>query len=369
MKRVLVTPLDWGLGHATRCIPIIKKLIERNCEVLIAGNGDSLQLLKAEFPQLRHFVLPGYDPRYPVNGSMVLAMLIQVPKFLSTIRSEHNAIEKLISQQKVDLIISDNRYGCWSSKIISVLITHQSNILMPKRFGWLQELVRKMNIRHMEKFSTCWIPDVADKRNLAGDLISFGKIRPSLNVNYIGPLSRFGSPNKHGSYSEAVSSGKRYDVTAIFSGPEPQRTLIENIVIPQLKISGLKYFVVRGLFSSTNTQVIRNEVDFLTANDLEQVIESSEIIIARSGYSTVMDLATLGKKAIFIPTPGQTEQEYLAQRLMDKGIAFFMAQDVFDLSNALENTKKFSGFQVMRNSNEHLLDNALDEVLDLLKSN
>jgi uncharacterized protein (TIGR00661 family) len=335
MKRVLITPLDWGLGHATRCIPIIRELLKLKQEVLIAGSGESLLLLKAEFPLLNFFNLPGYAPVYPVKGSMVKKMTWQIPKFMRTIRQEHEVVEGLILKEKIDLIISDNRYGCWSSIIPSVFITHQSNILMPKKFGWLQGIVRKVNEKHMRKFTRCWVPDFSDEHSLAGALISFGKIDPAIKIDYIGPLSRFVPSGYH---------EKKYDVVAIFSGPEPQRTLFEDIVVPQLETSGLKFFIVRGKLSPSPAAPGSNCADFLTSPDLQRLIESSALVIARSGYSTIMDLSALGKKAILVPTPGQTEQEYLAQRLMEKKVVICVLQDKFDLLAAVENAKLFSGF-------------------------
>lgn len=355
MKRVLVAPLDWGLGHATRCIPIIRKLLEKRCEVLIAGSGDSLLLLKAEFPTLKFCTIPAYNPVYPENSSMVLKMIMQIPKFFRAIRAEHKAIAKIILKEKVDLVISDNRYGCWSDAVPSVFITHQSNILMPKRFGWLQGVVRAMNLRYMKKFSRCWIPDFAGPSNLAGELITFGKTDTSLKINYIGPLSRF--------RPSGIAVKKMYDVVAIFSGPEPQRTILENMIMPQLTNSRLRYFVVRGLLSSGESVVNNNIADFLRADDLLKIIESSEFVLARSGYSTVMDMAGLGKNAIFIPTPGQTEQEYLAKQLMKNKIAFYMQQDQFDISIAIAEAKKYSGFGIIHGKSG-TLDKALEAVLN-----
>src|SRR5262245_52446649 len=142
MKNVLITPLDWGLGHATRCIPIINELLNKNCSVVIGGSGEALELLKIEFPHLAFVSLPAYRPVYPSLGSMVWNMLTQLPKFLSTIKKEHDVIEQLVRSSKIDLIISDNRYGCWSSAVPSIFITHQTNILLPKKFKWLSKVVR-----------------------------------------------------------------------------------------------------------------------------------------------------------------------------------------------------------------------------------
>jgi uncharacterized protein (TIGR00661 family) len=354
MKRVLITPLDWGLGHATRCIPIIHEFLKSNCEVMIAGSGDSLLLLKAEFPSLKFFSLPGYAPVYPGTGSMVLKMVLQLPKFVSTIRKEHAIVETLVRKEGIDLIISDNRYGCWSSQIPCVFITHQSNIQMPKRFGWLQGTIRQINENYMRKFTRCWIPDFPEEHSLAGELISFGKIHAAIKVDYIGPLSRF---------KASPQPVKKYDVAAIFSGPEPQRTLLENKVTGQLKTSGLKFFIVRGMLSPSDSLSIEYSADFLTSQDLQQVMESSELIIARSGYSTIMDLAALGKKAILIPTPGQTEQEYLAQSLMKRGLIYSVSQKDFNLLTAVETARKLPGLSRPLDS-AALLKNAIRKMVE-----
>jgi uncharacterized protein (TIGR00661 family) len=342
MKRVLITPLDWGLGHATRCIPVIRELQLQDCEIVIAGSGDSLQLLRKEFPGFTYLTLPGYHPHYPADGSMVWTMAFQLPRFLRVIEAEHKAIQTLSKTERFDLLISDNRYGCWSSDIPSVFITHQSNILMPKRFGWLKNFIRRWNDRMMNHFNACWIPDFPGDHSLAGDLISFGRSDLKINKEYIGLLSRFEPKgNVH----------KKYGVVAIFSGPEPQRTILENTVMPQLKASALKYLAVRGLPAVKKKPADDHVVNFLSSRELQECIEAADLIVARSGYSTVMDMSALGKKAVFIPTPGQTEQEYLAKRLMEKGIAYSMKQNEFNLHTAIEKSRNFSGFNSLPKNN------------------
>ena len=353
MKKVLITPLDWGLGHATRCIPIVRELISRDCSVSIGGSGDSLTLLQKEFPSLNFFELPGYNPVYPSTGSMVWKMASQLSKFRRVIKEEHQCIERIIRENGIDLVISDNRYGCWSEKIPCVFISHQTNILMPKRFGWLAGIVRYFNTQMINRFTYCCIPDYPNDRSLSGELTSFGKHSINTKVLHIGPLSRF---------KPSTPREKKFDVLCIFSGPEPQRSIFEEIVMNQLPSSGLQYFVVRGVFSSS---LIEDEhvVNFLTTEKLQEAIEQSEIIIARSGFSTVMDLAALGKKAIFIPTPGQTEQEYLAATLLKKTIAFSMSQYTFDISTAWKESQRYTGFTPSHNLDD-LLKTALNEILD-----
>jgi uncharacterized protein (TIGR00661 family) len=353
MKRVLVAALDWGLGHATRSIPVIRKLIAFGCEVWIGGNGESLELLKKEFPNLKTVSLPGYEPRYPTSSSMVWKMLLQIPKFVRVIGKEHAQIEKVVNENKIELIISDNRYGLWSAHVPSVFITHQSNILMPNRFGWLHGAVRYFNHRQMEKFSVCWIPDFPNENSLSKDLSRFAS-RMSAKHEFIGTLSRF----------KYEASTIRYDILAILSGPEPQRSILENTLVPQIQKSGLNYFIVLGQIKSGNSYNDPRIASFLTSEDLKKKILSSEIIISRSGYSSVMDLSALRKKAIFIPTPGQTEQEYLAETLMKKQVAFSMSQKEFDLRTALEASTAYTGFPNVHAS-EDLLENALRKVLTI----
>lgn len=351
MKNILIAPLDWGLGHATRCIPIIRELLNRNCNVFIAGSGASLQLLRNEFPTLKFFQIEPYNPEYPSGrGWMVWKMASQVPKFLFTIKKEHKQVEKIIGENKIDLIISDNRYGCWSEKIRSVFITHQSNILMPKRFGLLARFIRYTNERYIRKFTECWIPDFPDGNSLTGQLNSFAREN---DFKFIGPISRF---------VRSELREKIYDVAAVLSGPEPQRTVLEKIVFDQLNNSNLKYCIVRGVFEKSVDPLQNNVFNNLNSEQLQELIESSEVIIARSGYSTVMDMAALHKQVIFLPTPGQTEQEYLAKTLMGKGIAFSIEQYRFKLKEALHESKNYSGFKSSM-SRPDLLSNALDAIL------
>jgi len=344
MKKILIAPLDWGLGHATRCIPVISELLNAGCEVVIAGNGSSLALLRMEFPELPSVTLPGYQPVYPAAGSMIWKMALQIPKFAEAIKMEHRAVQKIVAEMSIDVIISDNRYGCWSESVLSVLITHQSNVLMPRRFGWLAPFVRRIVGGHMKRFGYWWVPDLPDHR-LSGLLTSFDPAMDASNTFFIGAISRF---------ERKPEGAQRFDVAAILSGPEPQRTMLENLVVLQLQRSGLRYFVVRGLPHMGEMNRSETMSDFMTSHELQELIQSSRIIISRSGYSSVMDMAVLGKKSIFIPTPGQTEQEYLARDLKKKGIAYAVSQKEFDLQIALKESDRYSGFQDFPSGNAML---------------
>jgi len=351
MKRVLIAPLDWGLGHATRCVPIIRALLDRSCDVYVGGSGASLALLRLEFPSLKFIEFPGYDPAYSKNGSMVMTMIGQLPKFVRTISAEHEFLKGIVESEKIDAVISDNRYGCWSDSVPSVLITHQSNVLMPKRFGWFSPIVRFLIGRYIRRFTFCWIPDVEGQQNLSGEMTA----GVSNRARFVGHLSRFKPRGK---------AEKTYDLLCIVSGPEPQRTRLEEILAGQLNAFKGRALLVRGLPSGGKTTLKTSATvfDFLTSQQLQDAIESSELIIARSGFSTVMDLSRLGGKAVFIPTPGQTEQEYLAHQLKSKGIAFSLEQEHFDLQVAMTKAKEFSGF-IPDGLNHSRLNAALDELL------
>lgn len=352
MNRILITPLDWGLGHATRCIPVIRELLKRRCTVFIAGNGDSLALLKNEFPSLTYFNLPGYNPVYSSGGSMVVKMAFQIPKFMSVINNEHKLVESIIQANKIDLVISDNRYGCWSAKVTSIFMTHQLNIQIPERYRWLSKPLKDFNRRLMNKFSTCWIPDYPDKENnLSGELSAIDNMEIGRFV-HIGPLSRF---------NHATATNGEYDVVCILSGPEPQRSIFEDKVVGQLEASGLRYIVVRGVFGKTRN-ALPHAVSFLNSEALQDVILKSSLVVARSGYSTIMDLLALRKNAIVVPTPGQTEQEYLADRWSKRGVLQTMTQDDFNLHNGMKESSRFTGFKNVV-ADPDLFKSELDRVL------
>ncbi len=355
-KRILIAPLDWGLGHATRCIPIIRLLIKKNAEVIIAVDGRPYDLLKLEFPNLEFIRLKGYDITYPSIGPMVLKMALSVPKILSGIKAEHEALKQIIKQKKIDVVISDNRFGLWNKEVKSIFITHQLMIKSP--LG--EKQLHKKNLDYISKFDECWIPDTEGTDNLSGDLSH--KYPLPANAFFIGALSRF-------SYWESrpISTGEKeemtYDAMIIISGPEPQRGALEFLIMKQLLLSKMKILVVMGRTEDDDTITINQNIKMVTrmsSQEMEEAIMKSKIVIARSGYSTIMDLAALGKKAIFVPTPGQTEQEYLAEEFKQKKIAFFQKQSEFDIQQALIEAENYTGFEAILNTG------GLEKRIDLL---
>jgi uncharacterized protein (TIGR00661 family) len=340
MKTVLICPLDWGIGHATRCVPVIRKFIANGYEVIIAADGRPLEFLKREFPSLRTIVFRGIKITYQKGGYMFARMLGLAPRYLRSLRTEHRFLESLLEKEKIDLVVSDNRFGLWTKKCPSILITHQCNIRIPFNSALLTKIVNRINHRFIRRFNECWIPDFELHNGLAGKL-SHPPV-PDIKSLYLGSLSRFSFDQP---YPEQAGV-PILDVLVSLSGPEPQRTIFENKILQQLKTTTLKGIVIRGLTEEDKSYNLTENIrvySHLETRQLKSVMLNTEVIICRSGYSSIMDIVTVGKRAIFIPTPGQPEQEYLARYMMDKKIFFSMSQHDFDLFYALEMAKNFPG--------------------------
>lgn len=310
-KRILVAPLDWGLGHATRCVPLINALVENGCEVVMAGNGASLKLLQKRFPLLRTVALPGYNVSYSRSASQVLSTLFQMPRLLRVIAAEHSVVNDLVEKERFDGIISDNRYGIHHDSVPSVIVTHQLKLMMPRSMKMLEPAVMKMLHRYVNRFDQCWIPDASGEQNLSGVLSH--NVELKIPKVFIGPLSRF---------ENFAQRDVDYDLLVVLSGPEPQRTLLQQKIIKQLLPTNLKIALVEGTLTNEKQRSLRENFEvfgYADENELAQLIARSKNILARSGYSTVMDLCKLQRNALLIPTPGQTEQEYLAQHLSKQG--------------------------------------------------
>ncbi|MUU78613.1 glycosyltransferase [Winogradskyella sp. HL2-2] len=331
-KRILVAPLNWGLGHATRCIPIINALIEHNFEPVIASDGVALQLLKKEFPNLTAFELPSYNITYSKKAKGFKTKLIKdSPHLLKTIKKEKKAVFKLIVNEGISGIISDNRFGVRHKSIPSVFITHQLRVLSGST-TWFSS---KMHQKIILKFDECWVPDHNGISNLSGRLGHVDNF--DATIKYLGPLTRFKKQN----------TVTKYKLLVLLSGPEPQRTFLEEKLLNDLnKFEGNVLFVKGKIEAVQHKEVINNitTYNFMASKQLETAINESELILSRSGYTTIMDLAKLEKKAFFIPTPGQFEQEYLAKKLDSEGITPYCEQDNFDI-NLLKNVDTYSGFK------------------------
>ncbi len=337
MKNVLVCPLNWGLGHATRCMPIIAELERQGAKVLIASDGRALELLKKEFPSHTRFEIPSYNIHYKSRFGFISNMVQQVPKFFKAVAKENKAIQQIVKENDIDIVVSDNRFGCLNEQTHNVFVTHQVKILLPWQWKIVDPLVFSINTNYIKKFDECWVPDVGTSPNLTAELSHSSSISKNPFFKYIGPVSRL----------ESVDVAIKYEIFALISGPEPERSNLEKMLIGQMKACGVKGLIARGVPEGSNKIKALTEqidiVDFLDSSGVAEAMCASEIVLSRSGYTTVMDLYKLKKKAIFIPTPGQTEQEMLANNLMDEGLFYTQNQKYFDLGNALAASEDYKG--------------------------
>ena len=333
-KRILVAALNWGLGHASRCIPIIRALEKEDFIPVIASDGPALLLLKKEFPSIEYHELCSYNIRYTKRAEFLkLKLLLKTSQILKAISKENKQTADIVNSDHISGIISDSRFGVRDPGVWNVFITHQLTVLS----GSTTFISTKLHQMYLRKFDECWIPDSARQKNLSGILGHSENFQHQLK--YIGALSRFQKKNVPA----------ENDILLLLSGPEPQRSLLEKLFLKEFAESDKKILLVRGVMEKTEPLQQKGTIrimPYLLSEDLEDIINSSELIIARSGYSTVMDLSRMEKQAFFIPTPGQYEQEYLAARLKNLGIAPFCKQEDFNL-HRLNELKHYSGLKNM----------------------
>ncbi len=354
--RILLAPLDWGLGHATRCIPLIRYLLQIECEVVLAADGAVATLLTAEFPGISLRTLKGYGIRYNSSSSLTGSMLLQLPRIFGSIRQEHRWLENLLEKEKFEIVISDNRPGFWNKKTHCIYITHQLFIHSGKG-KWLNRQLQKLHARYMKKFTEVWVPDLEGNKNLAGELSH--PSQPIIEPGYLGLLSRL---------ERKPVSEHEYDLTVLLSGPEPQRAILEEIIFQQLPSYSGSVLFVRGL-PQQNHSVLQSYPhisvhDHLPAAQLQHKLSSSKLVICRSGYTTLMDLLKLGTKAILVPTPGQPEQEYLAHYMQEQSFFPFQQQNVFHLSSAIKLADSFPYQHPFAETDFEVYKKCIDELLD-----
>jgi uncharacterized protein (TIGR00661 family) len=328
----LISPLNWGLGHASRIIPIIDYCLKSGKHVVIAGNGSSLELLKMKFPQLKYEHIPSPAMQYGIKSALNFNFYIHAILMFINILRERIFTKRIIRKHKIDTIISDNRPGVFNRKIKSIYITHQINIYRSLKEDKFSQIMSRINYRIIKQYNYCWSPDFEAHTTLAGRL---SKNNTNSLVNYIGPLSRFSLAQSNGKFL------KKYEVVCIVSGPEPPRKFFEQLLVSKFSNSTFKTLIIRGLPNEERQMRAIGNVEFLnhcTDEEFLYLINSASHIICRSGYSSVMDMIVTCKNAILIPTPGQPEQEYLAIHLNGKYGFTCMSQNDFASANIEEIT-------------------------------
>ena len=324
--KILLAPLNWGLGHASRCVPLVQRLLDEGHEVVLGGDGDSLTLLRKHFPKLRYVYLAPLNLRYSNGKRQVWAVVKMLPQLIRWAIQDHAMLQAVLREEQFDQVISDNRFGLYSREVESVYMTHQLHIRLPRGWRWAEPIAARLHARVYTRFNRVWVPDRREVANsLAGDL---SRIPSSFHLStftfeYIGPLSRF----KNLSPTNSPRS-TNYKVVAVLSGLEPQRTQLEKEIVERYMGKEEKVLIVQGLPGKPLLRVTHKNitlVPYMNDTELAQALCSASHIIARSGYSTIMDLEALGlltansqpptAKIELIPTPGQPEQEYLSEWL------------------------------------------------------
>jgi uncharacterized protein (TIGR00661 family) len=310
--KVFISPLDWGLGHAARLIPIIKKLIDNGDDIIVAGDGNSFLLLKKYFNNNVSFV-PFYSLhfKYSKNGINIFNYFILAFQIIWQTIYENHKLRKLIKKYNIDLIISDNRYGLYNKNVTSYLITHQLNVILPQSLFFANSLIKSYLKHYFKKFDKIFIPDYQDLNQCLAGNLSHSTMSNNLNIEYIGPLSRFQNLN-------IAINEKQYDILLLVSAPSPYCTKIAQTInnIAMLNLSR-SFAMVSPYHYNSNCP---NLTFYTSPDDIQwiSIISKAKNIISTAGYSTIMDLIAIKTSAILVPVKGQTEQEYLADYLDGK---------------------------------------------------
>ena len=319
-QTIIIAPLCWGLGHATRSIPVINEALAKGNKVTVASDGEALALLKGEFPSLTFYELQGYNVQYPYE-SIFVNIALQFFKILKAYLTEKDQIAKLAKSVGANMIISDNRYGCKTDFTKNIFITHQLSI--HSKIGWISYGATLVNRFLIKSFDQVWVPD-DEEHTLAGSLSATTSASLAKKVKYIGALSRV-IVNHKMDFQFNV-----HEILILLSGPEPQRTYLEQAIYQSIKGTSHQYQIIRGSRQESEINYAGYSnikvVDFADTNTVQQAINIANLIITRSGYTTIMDLAEYKGKVILIPTPGQTEQEYLAEHHTRKDNYYHLTQ-------------------------------------------
>jgi len=358
--RILIAPLDWGLGHATRCIPVIRYLIEKGCDVTIAASGAAAVLLKENFPDEQQLPLPGYEITYSRSGGTFVAKILsQIPKIRGAIRRERKWLRAMQATHRFDLVISDNRYGLKIDGLKSVIMTHQLQIMTG--FGAVADsLMRRLHYRILGQFDECWVVDAQADGGLAGALSHPHKL--PAQARYVGLLSQLLAP-------ASSIDAQHNSIVMLLSGPEPMRGILEEKLFRQASsLPDYQFHIIAGNPAGAMPAHLPAHITYATHTNADQLaiaLARAQLVVCRSGYSTLMDLAMLGKKALLVPTPGQSEQEYLAGHLQAQGIALSRSQAELDLSEDIGKALHYKGFTNLVDETSSLA-NVIDDWLTRL---
>jgi spore coat polysaccharide biosynthesis predicted glycosyltransferase SpsG len=356
-RNILICPLEWGLGHAARMIPLARKLEEQGATVFIGGGDEHLSLFRREMPGLTYISFPGFRPGYSKLFPSWLVMFCKIPVLIFHIIREHSELKKIIRENSISIVISDNRFGLWNKEVTTVYVTHMLRVPFPKPFRFAEVIGIMAHRVIIRKYDLCFIPDLPGELNVSGRLSH--QLKLPVNARFIGLLSRFSG------ISHAVTGSFSFRHNAvILSGPEPQRGLLKQKLESLLMVQELPAIFLGGRPGKDNEMTQTGNLIYYNHLDsrlMSELLTGSDCIISRSGYTTIMELISLGRTALVIPTPGQTEQEYLASYLKAKGWFSSVSQKKIGTAVPVKSKASFDGEELMKQS-EKLLDEAVKEL-------
>lgn len=408
--KVLVAPLDWGLGHATRCVPVVREFLRAGAEVELAVVKANANFFREVFPELRQRLAPSYNIVYPKHGyNMALWLLKNSVHLNAVMRYEHHFAEEMVERHGYDVLFSDNRFAFYSKKALSVYMTHQRRIAFPRAFAAFERIGVMWHANIMRKFDEVWVPDLEIYPGYAGSLSHSGATPGDKPMRFVGTLSRFSemgndgnalgnapapvdlerevdlmsvsefmahsanvewdaAPEKRTSGNHSFEMRANYKVVAVVSGVEPARTQFEQQLRDALAQIPGRHMMILGKPSAEQKTWTEGNIEFhthLATNDFADAVKRADFVVSRGGYSTVMDMAELGAKCIFVPTPGQFEQIVLAHDLSKAGYAVEIPADELSaetLASAFEKSVKMPKVE-----KQNLLHDAVENVVRRFK--
>jgi len=357
MGHVFVSPLNWGLGHSTRDIPIIEELLRHGHTVTVGSSGNALALLQRECPECNFLVFKDYPAPYSDSRFFLPAFIAGIPSVLSAFAAERRRMEQIESENKFDLIISDNRMCVYSSRTPSYFITHQLRYSLPGYLYPFELLTMPFNSFFHGKFRGVIVPDIDPKnidrksdgsKNLSGKLCRSSIKRTNIRAYYAGILTG----------TRKLQVAEDLDYLAVVSGPEPQRSRLEEIVLRQIAALPGEKAVLLGSPQKERHEKIDEMTtvhSYVSSEEKAALMNRARFIITRSGYTTMMEMAELDKRhGLFIPTPGQTEQEYLSRYYAQEGWFLSRSQYRLNLPDDVQAAMSFRGFPEMAKTQENV---------------
>jgi len=293
-QRIIISVLNWGNGHVARSISLIHQLIEQENTLFIACSESQKQIFRNYFPTLNFINHQDYPFSFKGKGNFGIDLLLAFSKLLRRLKSERKELQQYINEHQINICISDHRYGFFNKNCISIFITHQLQIALPKGLNWLNSF----HFLLIKKFNFIWVPDNHESQ-FSGKLSKSTRLK---NIDYIGIQSRFSLYTKPATEFEHV---------VIVSGPEPYAEQFYHSEIKKASKSTTHTIIITPkkydfeLPENANIQLSDNW------KKCDEIILKAKKITSRTGYSTIMDLEYLKCESELIPTPGQYEQEYL----------------------------------------------------------